>query len=87
MPFPSRWQQILKEERAKVPKGAPFSEYEKAAKRAGTRYRAIKRGAAQYRGGNGHTERNPKGSDWLLIGLLALGAWGLLQGMNKQQPS
>lgn len=85
MPFPSEWKRILEEERAKVPAGAPFSEYTKAAKRASTRYRAIKRGAVQYQAR--HTERNPKGSDWLLIGLLALGAWVLLQGMSKQQPS
>ena len=77
MPFPSEWKRILKEERAKVPAGAPFSAYQAATKRAAARYRASR----------GHTERNPKGSDWLLIGLLALGAWVLLQGVNKRQPS
>jgi hypothetical protein len=36
--FPSRWKSILKEEQNKVKDGSPFSEYQKAAKRASARY-------------------------------------------------
>jgi len=76
MPFPSRWRQILKEERAKVPAGAPFDEYKKAAKRAAARYHGV------------HTEQNPKGSaNWLLIGLLLVGGWIAVQGLGRTQQS
>ena len=67
MPFPSRWQTILKKHMSAVPKGSPFPAFKAAVKSA----------SAEYRGLSTHIARgNPDYSG--LIKLAVIGGIGLV---------
>jgi hypothetical protein len=63
MAFPRAWTAILREEQAKVAKGAPFHEWAAATKRASARYH-----------GRGEHRSNPVGIGWEKLVLYGLGA-------------
>ncbi len=79
------WKEVRRREFAKVPKGSPFSEYQKALKRAAAIYRGVKQPAL---GSNpAHSARNnPSGNDLLTLGLLGVGLYLGWQWLQRQQP-
>lgn len=73
-----RWQTLLQQERAKVPKGSSFGAYAAAAKRASARYHT----PATKRNPTRATRSNPGGIGWGTVAIAGLAAYLVLPGVK-----
>lgn len=70
------WNEVRRREFAKVPKGSPFKDYQKAMVRAGEIYRGVAQPAEPRRRRNPDSARNnPSNSDVVMLAIVGAGLY------------